>query len=121
MTTDQLAMDTVLASRRQAVAQASDTFNALTDEELDAMFIKNPDKVINELSTAANLKNYWAEVNHNVLPRMEPPSPRECSRRHTAMTDEDLTNDPTRNRLNILLRRARHVSYHLGQAALARN
>jgi uncharacterized damage-inducible protein DinB len=89
--------------------------------ELDAMFIKNPDKVIKELPTAANLKKYWAEVNQNVLRKMEALSPREWLQRHTTMTDEDLTKNPTRNRLNILLSRARHVSYHLGQVALARN
>jgi len=160
MTTEQLMIDTALASWRQAVAQASETFNSLTDDqlqrevapgknrvlyllghltavndamltilglgdrlhpELDAMFIKNPDKAIKELPTAANLKKYWAEVNQNVLHKMEALSPREWLRRHTTMTDEDLTKNPTRNRLNILLSRARHVSYHLGQVALARN
>jgi uncharacterized damage-inducible protein DinB len=85
------------------------------------MFIKNPDKVIKELPTAANLKKSWAEVNQNVLRKMEALSPREWLQRHTTMTDEDLTKNPTRNRLNILLSRARHVSYHLGQVALARN
>jgi uncharacterized damage-inducible protein DinB len=52
---------------------------------------------------------------------MEALSPREWLQRHTTMTDEDLTKNPTRNRLNILLSRARHVSYHMGQVALTRN
>jgi uncharacterized damage-inducible protein DinB len=160
MTTNQLMIDTALASWRQAVAQASETFNLLTDDqfqrevapgknrvlyllghltavndamltilglgdrlhpELDAMFIKNPDKVIKELPTAANLKKYWAEVNQNVLHKMEALSPREWLQRHATMTDEDLAKNPTRNRLNILLSRARHVSYHRGQVAVARN
>jgi hypothetical protein len=85
------------------------------------MFIKNPDRVIKELPAAANLKKYWAEVNQNVLHKMEALSRREWLRRHAAMNDEDLTKDPTRNRLNILLSRARHLSYHLGQVALARD
>jgi uncharacterized damage-inducible protein DinB len=160
MTTDRLMVDTALASWRQAVAQASATFNSLTDEqfqrevapgknrvlyllghltavsdamltilglgdrlhpELDAMFIKSPDKAIQELPAAANLKKYWVEVNENVLHKMEALSPQEWLQRHTTMTDEDLRKDPTRNRLNILLSRARHVSYHLGQVGLARN
>jgi uncharacterized damage-inducible protein DinB len=160
MTTDRLMVDTALASWRQAVAQASATFNSLTDAqfqrevapgknrvlyllghltavsdamltilglgdrlhpELDAMFIKSPDKAIQELPAAANLKKYWVEVNENVLHKMEALSPQEWLQRHTTMTDEDLRKDPTRNRLNILLSRARHVSYHLGQVGLARN
>jgi uncharacterized damage-inducible protein DinB len=160
MTTDRLMVDTALASWRQAVAQASATFNSLTDEqfqrevapgknrvlyllghltavsdamltilglgdrlhpELDAMFIKSPDKAIQELPAAASLKKYWVEVNENVLHKMEALSPQEWLQRHTTMTDEDLRKDPTRNRLNILLSRARHVSYHLGQVGLARN
>jgi hypothetical protein len=88
--------------------------------ELDRMFIKKPDKVIKELPTSANLKKYWAEENQNVLHKMETLAPREWLQRHTTMTDDDLAKNPTRNRLNILLSRARHVSYHLGQAP-ARN
>ena len=160
MTTDELMIDTALASWRQAVVQASETFNSLTDDqfqrevapgknrifyllghltavndamltilglgdrlhpELDALFIKNPDKAMEELPATADLKKYWAEVNESVLRRMESLSPQEWLRRHAAMTDEDLVKNPTRNRLAILLSRARHVSYHLGQIVLARN
>src|SRR4029077_20225844 len=105
-----LMIDTALASGGQAVAQAGETFNSLTDDqfqregapgknrvlyllghltavndamlsvlglgdrlhpELDAMFIKTPDKAVKELPTAANLKKYWADVNQNVLHKME--------------------------------------------------
>jgi uncharacterized damage-inducible protein DinB len=153
-------IDTALASWRQAVAQANETLNTLTDDqfrrevapgknrvqyplghltavndatltilglgdrlhpELDVMFIKNSDKVIKELPTAANLKKYWAEVKQNVLYKMEALSSREWLQRRCTMTDEDLTKSATRNRLNILLSRARHVSYHMGQVALARS
>jgi hypothetical protein len=62
----------------------------------------------------------WADE-RGELHKMEALSPREWLQRHTSMTDEDLIKNPTRNRLNILLSRARHVSYHLGQVALARN
>src|SRR5260370_8309275 len=85
------------------------------------MFIKNPDKAIEELPTAADFKKYWAEVNESVLRRMESLSPQEWLQRHAAMTDEDLLKNPTRNRLAILFSRARHVSYHLGQVVLPRN
>src|SRR5258708_8180798 len=150
MTTDQLMIDTALASWRQAVAQASETFNSLTDDqfqrevapgknrvlyllghltavndamltilglgdrlhpELDAMFIKNPDKAIEELPTAADLKKYWAEVNESVLRRMEPLSPQEWLQRHAAMTAEDLVKNPTRNPLATLLPPPTHPSY----------
>jgi len=36
MTTDQLTIDTALAAWRQAVAQASETFNSLTDDQIPA-------------------------------------------------------------------------------------
>ena len=45
--------------------------------ELDAVFIKNPANVIKEPPTATNLKKYRAEVNQNVLHKMEALSPRE--------------------------------------------
>jgi hypothetical protein len=80
MTTDQLTIDAALAAWRQAAAQASETFNSLTDDQ------------------------FQREVAPGRKSHPLPLGPSDC-----------------RNRLNILLSRARQVSYHLGQVALARN
>jgi ribose 1,5-bisphosphokinase PhnN len=40
------------------------------------------------------------------------------AQRHTAVSAEDFAKDTSRNRFAILLSRANHLSYHLGQAVL---
>jgi len=39
--------------------------------------------------------------------------------RHYAMSEDDYAQEPTRNRLAVLLSRTNHMSYHLGQINLA--
>jgi len=38
--------------------------------------------------------------------------------RHTSVSEEDFAADPLRNKLNVLIGRTNHESYHLGQANL---
>jgi uncharacterized damage-inducible protein DinB len=160
MTTEQLMVETALASWRQAVSQVDVVCAGLSEEqflrevapgrnrilylmghltavsdlmltalglggrlhpELELLFIKSPDKSVEPVPSAADLKRYWAEVNQNLLAKMEALSPEEWLRRHATVSEEDFGKNPTRNRLNILLSRTRHISYHLGQMALARN
>jgi len=46
MTTDQLMIDTALASWRQAVAQASETFNSLTDDQFQREVAPGKNRVL---------------------------------------------------------------------------
>lgn len=87
--------------------------------ELDAVFIDNPDKAVAEIPSAQQLKQTWNEVNEKLQSQFQTLSPDEWLLRHTAMSDEDYAKDPTRNRLAVLLNRTNHLSYHLGQIALA--
>ena len=87
--------------------------------ELDAIFLDNPDKAVAEIPSAEQLKQYWDEVNGTLLAKFQTLSADEWLLRHRAMSDEDYAKDPTRNRLAVLLNRTNHLSYHLGQVALA--
>ena len=86
--------------------------------ELDAVFIDKPDKAA-EIPSAGQLKQYWEEVNEKLASQFQTLSPDEWLLQHRAMSDEDYAKDPTRNRLAVLLSRTNHLSYHLGQVALA--
>lgn len=88
--------------------------------ELDAIFVSNPDKVAAQLPAARELKKYWDEVNGKILSEFASLAADEWLLQHRAMSDEDYTKDPTRNRLAVLLSRTNHMSYHLGQIMLAR-
>ena len=87
--------------------------------ELDAMFLTEADKKVAVLPSAADLKKYWDEVHGRLLEGFKRFTPSDWVQKHTAMSDEDFKANPLRNRLAVLLNRTGHLSYHLGQAALA--
>jgi uncharacterized damage-inducible protein DinB len=87
--------------------------------ELDAIFVSSPDKVGVEVPPVGELRKYWDEVNAKLLSQFASLSTDEWLQRHYAMSEEDYTKDPTRNRLAVLLSRTNHMSYHLGQITLA--
>jgi hypothetical protein len=88
--------------------------------ELAALFLQNPDDPAAAFPSLAALKEYWRNV-HDELKELFAAMPAEdWFKRHNAMTDEDLVNDPARNRLSVLLTRASHVAYHLGQVVLVK-
>jgi hypothetical protein len=87
--------------------------------ELDAIFISAPDKTAAQLPPVGELRKYWDEVNGKLLSQFASLSADEWLQRHYAMSEEDYAKDPARNRLAVLLSRTNHMSYHLGQIALA--
>ena len=89
--------------------------------ELEAVFLKSPDRSVDPLPAIAELKAYWTQVNEVLMDRFVALSPEEWLQRHTAMTDEDYAKDPTRNRLSVLLNRTNHTAFHLGQLRFAQS
>src|SRR5882757_9991644 len=47
-------------------------------------------------------------------------SPADWAGRHTAVSEEEFKREPNRNKFTVLLGRTAHMSYHVGQAMLAR-
>jgi len=87
--------------------------------EYDAIFLTKPDKAVPALPSVPELRKRWTDVNKSLGEKFARLSPQEWLQRHTAMSDEDYAKDPTRNRLSVVLGRASHVAYHLGQINLA--
>jgi hypothetical protein len=87
--------------------------------ELDAAFVKAADRVVDGLPTRSVLQNCWDEVNGELLKAFEKFTASDWAAKHTAVSEEDFSANPTRNRLSVLLSRTNHLSYHIGQAALA--
>jgi hypothetical protein len=85
--------------------------------ELEAVFLKNPDKSGLEKPSIAEIKKSWKEVNEQLSAHMAKLSPEEWLGRHTAVSEEDFAKEPHRNKLSILISRAIHQGYHLGQLA----
>jgi hypothetical protein len=87
--------------------------------ELDAAFLDGPDDPASPLLSAAELGRLWAEVHGALRAGLERFTPADWTARHTAMSDEDFAANPLRNRAAVVMNRAAHVAFHVGQCALA--
>jgi len=88
--------------------------------ELDEAYLTNPDQTISDPLPASDLKKAWSEVNAAITSAIEKFSIDDWLKKHTAVSDEDFSKDPKRNRLAVFLNRTNHASYHMGQIALTR-
>ena len=88
--------------------------------ELDKPYIANPDRVVADPLSASELRRVWSEVNNKLTTALEGFTLEDWLQKHTAVSDGDFVKDPTRNRLAIVMSRTSHVSYHFGQATLAK-
>jgi DinB superfamily len=88
--------------------------------ELDEPYLTNPDRTLADPVSASDLKKAWTEVNTKLTAAFEKFGPEDWLRKHTGVSDEDFTKDPTRNRLAVVMSRTNHASFHSGQAVLAK-
>jgi len=92
-------------------------FGAKLHPELETVFLTSPDKAGAAKPSLAQLKSYWKEINAALTQHMEAMTPAGWFARHTAVSAEDFAKEPHRNKLNIVINRTNHQSYHLGQLA----
>ena len=84
---------------------------------LDDTFITKPDTAITDMPSTEDLRDNWKEVNAKLAEQFATMQPEDWFKRHTSVSEEDFAKEPHRNRLNIMISRANHLSYHLGQLA----
>jgi hypothetical protein len=83
--------------------------------ELENIFLTNPDKSDLPKPALAELKNYWKEINVKLAQHIDSVQTDEWFTRHNSVSAEDFAKEPHRNKLNIIINRTNHQSYHLGQ------
>jgi hypothetical protein len=88
--------------------------------EFDGMFISNPDKSVPLTVSPQSLKTAWQEINQKLWEGFSKFSASDWAQRHNDVSEQEFEREPHRNRFGVLLGRTAHLSYHLGQAALAR-
>jgi len=88
--------------------------------ELDEAYITNPDRALADPLSASDLKKAWAQVNAAVTSAVEKFSAEDWLKKHTAVSEEDFSKNPTGNRLAVFLSRTNHASFHTGQIVLAK-
>jgi len=87
---------------------------------LDAAYVTNPDGTLPDPVSTEELKKAWFEVHSKLTAAFEQMTAVQWLERHTAVSEEDFTKEPLRNRLAMMLSRTNHVSMHVGQALLAK-
>lgn len=82
---------------------------------LEFIFSKSPDKAVEKIPSLAELKDLWLKANEIILRKFMTLSSEQWLDRHTAVSPEDFVKEPHRNKINALMGRTNHISYHLGQ------
>ena len=85
--------------------------------KLDKIFLETPDKSGLEMPSINELKEYWKKVNAKLTDHIIRVPADEWFTRHNNVSEADFANEPHRNKLNIIINRTNHTSYHLGQLA----
>ena len=83
--------------------------------EMENIFIKNPDNSGLEKPSVAEVISAWKAVDLKLSQEMAALTPEDWMQRHTSVSEEDFKKEPHRNRLNVLVSRTNHLSYHRGQ------
>jgi DinB superfamily len=88
--------------------------------ELDEYYLDHPDRALPDPLSVAALKIRWTEVNSDLATALGQLTPTQWLERHQDVSEEDFAKDPRRNRLAVVMARTNHLSFHLGQMALAK-
>jgi uncharacterized damage-inducible protein DinB len=86
--------------------------------DLQPVYVDSPDRSVTITPLAAQLRAQWVEVNKRLLFHFNKLPADDWFTRHANITDEDFIKEPHRNRLNVLMGRTVHLSYHRGQLRL---
>lgn len=86
--------------------------------QLENIFLSNPDKSGLEKPTLNQLKKYWNDINSKLKEHLDNTSADDWFTKHNSVSAEDFAKEPHRNKLNIIVNRTIHQSYHVGQLAL---
>ncbi len=87
-------------------------------QELEEPFIKFPDKATSVIPSSNDLRKMWRKQNEVLNQKFESLSPDEWFEKHNSISVEEFAKEPHRNKLNVMITRISHLSYHSGQLAL---
>jgi hypothetical protein len=68
--------------------------------------------------STTDLLRQWTEVNTTLNNAMATLTFEQWFERHTAISTEDFSKEPHRNRLNVIINRTNHIAWHYGQLIL---
>jgi hypothetical protein len=83
--------------------------------QLVSTFETNPDNPDTPKPSVEELRKYLHDINQSMSEAFGSMEPEAWFERHNAVSAEDFAKEPHRNKLNIIINRTNHLSYHLGQ------
>jgi hypothetical protein len=83
--------------------------------QLEKLYLTSPDDRAAETLSLSQLKEYWQIINNTLTNHFNAMKADDWFTRHTSVSAEDFAKEPHRNKLNLLINRTNHTSYHLGQ------
>jgi hypothetical protein len=89
--------------------------------QLAEVFIKNPDKSDLQKPSIVELRIQWNEIQQVLVEKLTSLTTTQWFEKHTAVSEEDFTKEPHRNRLNVIVTRGNHLTYHVGQLVLLKS
>ena len=89
--------------------------------DLEKPFISTPDKSGLEFPPLKELREYWTNVNEELMEHFIRLEPAEWLGKHAVVSAEDFAKEPHRNRLAVVITRTTHMHYHLGQLILMKD
>mgnify|MGYP002138500610 CR=1 FL=1 len=96
-------------------------FQEVVYPELKSAFLDEADKAANALPPVQQLREHWKTVHGTLQGHMQQLPVNEWFTRHSSISEADFAKEPHRNRLNLVINRTGHLSYHRGQLALLPN
>jgi len=89
--------------------------------ELGDVFLTKPDKSGAAMPSVEDLRARWKNANSKLATHFNNLKPEEWFEKHTSVSAEDFAKEPHRNRLNVVIGRAGHLAYHVGQMVFLKN
>ena len=83
--------------------------------QLEDLFVTSPDKSGLSFPSVTELKKCWNQTNATLAHHFTRMQADDWFTKHSAVSETDFSKEPYRNKLNILINRTNHLSYHLGQ------
>lgn len=96
-------------------------YGARKYESLDKDFITTPFNADVNYPSVATLRAYWDEVCKDLEKAFFDTTSAQWFEKHESISAENFAKEPHRNKLNIVINRTNHMSYHLGQLIFLKN
>jgi hypothetical protein len=93
-------------------------FEEVIYPDLQPVFVDAPDDTFETIPSLAILKEQWSIINERLLGHFHALPTVDWFTRHANVSEEDFKKEPRRNRLNVVIGRTSHLTYHRGQLIL---